>query len=232
MTRIIFLLCILLIGLQSLAQNATIKKNSDYRKTMVAKGKEDVLKLKNGVLLVRIHGRTKEIAHYKKHGRSEMVERLEKETMTFNQNLISAFNEKFKFCPIYFFEDTFSLYFTSGRINDVIFYDDSLKPDASIQLNNSNYFFAEIGFTEGDTTRFRNEYMITSNEEGTHQETRMHSEENLHLLAFVIRDKNFVMLHEPFPSYERLYKKQPKAWKLRKKISIWNSRITNYYGGS
>jgi len=232
MTRSIFLITLLLTGYHSLAQNATLRKNSDYRKAMVAKGKEDVLKLKNGVLLVRIHGRSKEIAHYKKYGHTDMAERLEKETRNFNQNLISAFRKDFKFCPVYFFEDTFSVYFTSGRINDVVFYDDSLKSDASIKLNNSNYFFTEIGYTEGDATRFRNEYMITSNEEGTHRETRMHSEENLHLLAFVIRDKNFVMLHEPFPYYERLYKKQPKAWKLRKKISIWNSRITNYYGGS
>jgi hypothetical protein len=231
MKNLLLLFLFSLSGIAGMTQNATVRGNSEYRQAMNTKAREDINKLKEGVVLVRIHGRTKEINHYKNNGRPEIAENIERQTKAFNRDLVTAFRIHFNFCPIYFIEDTFSTYFTTGRLNEVVFYNDSLQPDRSIHLNNSNYFFVEIGYTEGDTIRFRNEYMITSNDQGTHRETRMHSEENLHLLAFVIRDKNFVMLHEPFPYYERLYKKQPKSWKLRKKIHIWNNRITNYYGG-
>jgi hypothetical protein len=231
MKKTLLLFTFILFASVGMSQNATIRQNSEFRQTMQNKAREDVQKLKDGVVLVRIHGRTQEIAYHREHDRMAVADRIEKQTRAFNQDLITAFRKHYKFCPVYFFEDTFSTCFTTGRLSEVIFYNDSLQPDSSIRFNNNNYFFMEIGFTEGDTTKFRNEYMITSNDQGTHRETRMYSEENLHLLAFVIRDKNFVMLHEPFPYYERLYKKQPKAWKLRKKIFNWNRRITNYYGG-
>lgn len=215
-----------------MSQNATWKSNSEFQKAMKAKAKKDIQTLKNSVILVRLHGRSKEINYYKKYNNFEAAHKIEMETQQFNLDQIKAFRQAFKFCPIYFFEDTFSLQVLSGNLDKVVFYSDSMTPDTSIKVTNTDFFIAEFGKTEGDTSGYRHDYKIISDEDGSGRETSLYKEENLHISAFVLRDKKFGMLHRPFPYYSKLIGKTPSFVRMRKKLYHWNIELQNYYGST
>lgn len=229
MTKLTLILFVLIASF-GFSQNATFKSNSDYRKAMKAKAKKDIQLLQNGVLLVRIHGRSQEINYYKKYNNVKAAQKVDEQTKTFNKELIKAFRQGFNFCPVYFFEDTFSMQVRNGEFDKIIFYSDSLTQDPMIKVTTSNYYIAELGFTEGDTTGFRSDYFIESDEDGTGKETRLYKEENLNISAFVIRDKNFVMLREPFPYYSKIFGKNPSFVRMRKKLYLWNSELNAFLG--
>lgn len=199
---------------------------------MKAKAKKDIQLLKNGVLLVRIHGRSQEINYYKKYNNFKAAQNIENQTREFNKELIKAFKQGFNFCPVYFFEDTFSMQVLNGNLDKIIFYTDSLVQDTSIRVTNSTYYIAELGVTEGDTSAYRSDYYIDSDEEGTGKEKRLYKEENLNVTAFVIRDKSFVMLHEPFPYYSKIFGKNPSFVRMRKKIYLWNMDLEAFFGSN
>lgn len=226
------LLLFLVISFHGYTQNATFKTNSAYRKAMKAKAKKDIQLLKNGVLLVRIHGRSQEINYYKKYNNFKAAQNIENQTREFNKELIKAFKQGFNFCPVYFFEDTFSMQVLNGNLDKIIFYTDSLVQDTSIRVTNSTYYIAELGVTEGDTSAYRSDYYIDSDEEGTGKEKRLYKEENLNVTAFVIRDKSFVMLHEPFPYYSKIFGKNPSFVRMRKKIYLWNMDLEAFFGSN
>lgn len=228
----IYIFFFFLISLTGFSQNATFKSNADFQQAMNKKAKKDIQTLKNSVVLVRIHGRSQEINYYKKYNNFEAAHKIELETQEFNRDLIKAFRQSYKFCPIYFFEDTFSRQILSGNLNQVIFYSDSMTLDSSIKVTNSDFYIAEFGITEGDTSGYWNDYKITTNEEGTNRETSLYREENLHISAFVLRDKNFVMLHRPFPYYSKLFGKSPSFVRMSKKIYLWNIELQNFYGSN
>lgn len=231
MSKFLFLFSII-VSLGAFTQNATLKSNISNEIDWKSKAKKDIQTLKNSVVLVRIHGRSREINYYKKYNNFKAAEKIEMKTQEFNRNLIKAFRESFKFCPVYFFEDTFSDQIFSGNLDQVVFYSDSLILDTTIKINNSDFFIAELGVTEGDTSRYRNDYLITSDEDGTKKETSVSQEENLHISAFVLRDKRFVMLHRPFPYYSKIFGKTPSFKRMRKKIYLWDIELQNYYNSS
>lgn len=222
----------LLLSCQVFGQNATFKSNAEFQQAMKEKAKKDIQTLKNSVVLVRIHGRSQEINYYKKYNNFEAAHKIELETQEFNRDLIKAFRQAYKFCPIYFFEDTFSYQILSGNLDKVVFYSDTMTPDTTIKVVSSNFFIAEFGITEGDTSGYRNDYRIMTNEEGSGRSTSLYKEENLHISAFVLRDKRFVMLHRPFPYYSKLFGKTPSFVRMRKKIYLWNIELQHYYGSS
>ncbi len=207
------------------SQNATLKSNQEFRDKMSEKAKKDIQELKEGVLLVRINSRSKEINYYKKYANFKKANSIETKTKAFNKELIKAFRASIDICPVYFFEDTFSTTIFTGDIDKVIFYTDSLTLYPTLKISKANFFIAELGVTEGDTTGFRNDYFISTNENGTSREARMYKEGNLNISAFVIRDRRFVMLHGPFPYYAKIMRKTPSFQKMTKKLLVWNQKM-------
>jgi hypothetical protein len=195
---------------------------------MSDKAKKDIVALKDGVILVRIHSRSREINYYEKYSNFKEVKRIETKTNAFNKDLIKAFRSTVDICPVYFFEDTFSTAIVAGDIEKVIFYNDSLTLDPTIKISKSNFFIAELGVTEGDTSGYRSDYIITNNDKGTVREVRLHNDGNLNISAFVIRDRNFVMLHGPFPYYSKIMGKTPSFFRMKKKLLIWNQKMKSF----
>lgn len=227
-TRVLLLICCLINSI-CFTQNATFKGNSEYQHKMHEKAKFDIENLKNGVLLVRLHGRSEEIKYLRNHNKQKRANKIEKKTHKKNLCIIEAFRQHYSFCPVYFFEDTFSTQIFKGDFSNVKFYNDSMKIDPSIRINTANYFIAEHGVTEGDTTSYRHDFYIEKNQDGLKKTQMKFTEENLHVSAFVIRDKSFTQLHKPFPYYAKIFGKNPKRGMIQKKVKQFSRGIENFY---
>lgn len=224
---LIFLYC--LISCFCISQNATFKGNKEYRLKMKEKAKVDIKNLKEGILLVRLDSRSEEIKFLREHNRAKRAKKMETRMYGRNLTIVSTFKKHFSFCPVYFFEDTFSVQVLKGDFSNVLFYNDSLKQDQSIVVNSSNYFIAEHGFTQGDTTSYRQDFYIEKNENGLVKEQKRHSEENLNISAFVIRDKSFVQLREPFPYYSKIVGRNPSKGLIQIRIKQFSEAIEDFY---
>lgn len=207
------------------SQNATFKNNKEFRDSTKLKAKIDINKLSSGTLLVRLNSKSEQISYYRKYNKLKEADKIEKRQQAFNQEMINSFRKSFTFCKVQFFCDTFSRKIVEGKLNEVVFYSDSLILDPLIKIEDGNYYIAELGRTEGDNSRFRHDYIVSPANEGAERRTRMFGEENLNIAGFVIRDKNFVMLHEPFPYYVKIPDTYPPGWKMRGRLKDWNKKL-------
>lgn len=102
----------------------------------------DILRLKEGVLVVRLEGEQRKIAAMEDIMRSapedrkpvieRQVDEIRSERDSFNLSLIQAFREKFTFCPVLFIYDHDSREFLDGQRNG-IFLNEQGVPDPGIE---------------------------------------------------------------------------------------------------
>src|SRR3954466_3763280 len=67
-----------------------------------------VLKLKDGVLLVRLMTREPSVKALREAGQTRQADEMQQEQNTYNKKIISAFKSGFTFCPVYFFFSSYS----------------------------------------------------------------------------------------------------------------------------
>lgn len=205
MKTLIFLLLIVS-GFTGFSQNATVRNFRKLSKEQYNEARRNITEMEqNSVLLVRIHSKTKQIAYYEKYGNLKAASNLKKKTDKRNLRLINAFRSNFRFCKVYFFEDTFSTYILENRFSEIRFYSDSLTVDTAIHLYNSKFYIAEYGRTEDNKEGYRSENRIVVSDSGTEQRTQQYGDYKLNVTAIIIRDNRFNQLFEPFPYYVKMF---------------------------
>ena len=142
---------------------------------------ENIKKMKNGVLLVRLDFKLDKIDYYNKFGNNKAALKLQKKQLKENKHIVLAFRELFKYCPVFFYAVQDSRLMFDNKMNEIVFYNDECIPDTSIKVLTDDYFLGEFGQVTDDTT-----YTDGS---------------NTAISAFVIQDKKFNQLKEPFPYY-------------------------------
>lgn len=206
MKTLIFLLLIVK-GFVGISQNATVKKFRKLKHTEIDEARKHIVRMEqDSVLLVRIHSRTKQIAYYEKYGNVKAANKLKKSTDKKNMRLINAFRSNFRFCEVYFFEDTFSRYILENRLSEIRFYSDSLTIDTSIHLSTTKFYIAEIGETENNKEGYRSENRIVVGENGAERRTEQYGDYKLNVTALLIRDNRFNQLQDSFPYYVKMFK--------------------------
>lgn len=218
----------LLSSLIGFGQRAKVNKNLEANRNAKEKAKKEISELKDGVLLVRLHGRTKEINYYLKYNNAKAAEKVSKKANKRNQMIVNAFRQNFDFCPVYFFEDTFSMQLLNGQLDKIVFYSDSLTPDSSIKVNSSKYFIAELGMTENNAENFQSDTYITTDETGTHRSDRQYGDASLNISAIVIRDKKLNQLRKPFPYYMKVFSGFINKGRINHKVDLWNSDLHDF----
>ena len=162
---------------------------------------EDLHRLKNGVLLVKLYTRNKGVEALKNHGLVKKAAALEKEQAFKNLAISHAFANNFAFTPkVYFFYSDDSKKVLQGEFDGVLMgYD--LKPLPNINLGNTAYYIAEFGYTEGKGIN-----------------------------ALLIRNNQFEQLDPPFPYFVRTYEGIPFLERAYSKVvELWNDKLFKRY---
>ncbi|MCO4814196.1 MAG: hypothetical protein KC454_05750 [Flavobacteriales bacterium] len=214
MKNFIFLFAILLIsnfvqGQKKNQPGLTMSEMKDIKLAERKAAKEAIYTLSEGVLLVRLNFKNKEINYYEKHENTKAAERLKKEQAKHNVQIIKAFRDLYTFSPVYFFGMNDSESVLTGKFNDVTFYDDKALPSESIKLNSKDFLIAEFGMVERDT----------SNSEGA----------TTSLSALVVRSNDFVQLRDPFPFYSAYTPFGKVKKRYRMPVLRLQRRLTDYY---
>lgn len=166
--------------------------------------KDQLNKMKNSFILVRLKTDSLKIQSLEKQGFSDEAKKVKLDLYKENREIILSFSKTFNFCPVYFFYSNSSDKIRKGELKGIVFdFDMNVVEDEL--LSSKKFFTAEFGKTE-----------------------------NLGIHGLILMDSYFVPLKSPFPFYQRQYilfslYKQSKATiakrlnkKLKKQYEIWN----------
>jgi hypothetical protein len=193
---------IFLASLTGFAQErAKIKDNRAYREFQTSVAEKSIVALKEGVLLVRLNMRKREIAYYESFGNAKGAEKTRKKQEKQNSQIVKGFSTHFNFCKVYYFAMEDSRMLLDGKQDSVKFYDSNMTVINSLSLNSEAYFIGEFGVVESDTVFY---YKGTTPDPGSvnnPEGVSYYGDQKNSLPALVIRNSNFYQLKEPFPYY-------------------------------
>ena len=211
MKQIKVLIPMLFLALFSFSQERmTVEKMREIKKQEKATAQESIIKLNNGILLVRLDFKFQKIKYLEEHNYFDEAEKLRKKQVKANQQIILAFDSLFHFCPVYFFPMIDSRLVLDKKFKEVRFYDINCLVDSTIQMSTENYLIGEFGTVKQDV----------SNNEG--------SKNSMH--AFVIHTDDFVQLRSPFPYYEKYMNNWFVKKRYRMPLIRINEKLNSYSG--
>lgn len=207
--------------------NYDVEVTDEYRRWRKEQALENIDKLHQGALLVRLKTRTKNIEAYKKVGAIAIAKRIEAEQRAQNKKIQRYFKENFDFCEVYFFytKDTERV-LKGDKVG--YFLNKELYADPSIELTNDFFMIAELDALleediYGNVTDMQKDKgaVIDKN-----LQAPIDRHENTSLTrVLVIKDASFEQLTHPFPffvkaSFDRF---------LPKKIKRLNKKLHRFY---
>ena len=137
--------------------------------------REEIAQLRKGALLVRLKTGSLQLKALEESGNTKDAAAYRKKMEDENNEVVKAFREEFRFCPVYFFYSNNSGQIRAGHLAGCLLNKD-LQPDSSL-VPDTNYFLtAETGFSEEQ-----------------------------HIEGLIIMDRNFKQLETPFPFLIRKY---------------------------
>ncbi len=210
------------------AQNEnTSYKNSeqfkDFGKKSIQIAYEQITGLKNGALLVRLQTSERKISALKNMGKTPKEKeqalyeatQVELQQIKENKQIIRAFLQEFKFCPVYFFYAHSSDSIIKKKFKN-IFLDTNLTVDPNIYLKETYFLFAEKDAVYNSSIGFPDDEQAAKITE---------SGDIIKHVAIVVKDKFFHQLKDPFPFYVKGYD----LTKYNLYIEKLNTKISSFY---
>lgn len=220
MKIITIIISLLILSLTVFSQEVDTLTPKQVRAFKDEMAKEQILELKNGVLLVQLKTRQKTIDAYTKKGLDKKAKEIKELQHRDNLNIIKGFNEYFNFCPVYFYTSNDFKKVKAQNFTDVTFYDSLMQPKTiNIDLNSSNYYICEIAKNNYGNSTLKN---IPG--------YKLDYDRSIKFDAFIIKNKEFQQLSSPFPYYAKTHVavkvKDKKRWEAIRKI---NYRLHSFY---
>ncbi len=205
------------------------EKQPKERKQIEQLMQEKIRVLKNGALLVRLHTRENSIEALKNAGNPEQAQKVAEKQMAENKEIIQAFRSEFKFCPVYFFPSKYSENVASGKMDEVVFYNDNLAEDPGIKFVQSDFLTAEFGTLDPDTASYYDGEYYDRSGKSLEEKDAQYGGSNMGIEALKIMSRQFIQLRAPFPYYIRTYDSLPIERKFSKTVSKMNKELNEYY---
>ncbi len=208
----------------------TNKKKETYREQINTATTEQINQLKDGVLLVSLKTRNNSINALRKYGKNKQADELEKRQAEHNLTIISAFKTNFNFCPTYFFYSDNSIHVKENQLDKVIFLNENMNPDTTIQINNKKFLVAEFGTVVQDTAKYFSHY--TYEPDGNLSVKRVshyYGGPSLGYNALIISSEKLNQLRRPFPYYVKTYSEMPKKEVVFDSVSTMNRKLNKFY---
>ena len=199
-------------------------KKVNYKKLDKANSERQIVELHDGLLLVRLFDKHKQIEGLKKAGKLKYATKLEKEQRERNTRIVYSFKNYYTFCKVYFFFSDQSKLIPEN-LDKVKFVNDSLEVDPNIKVEADFIYTAEFGITEPDTRVYSSEQYYENGE----KKTKHYSGSGITLTALVFKDSSFVQLREPFPYFVREKRGTPFQSDIEKIVMKMNGKLERYY---
>ncbi len=190
---------------------------------------EQIIKLKNGVLLIRLQSKHNAINALMNANQQEQAEKFKKKQENYNKEIINAFRKNFTFCPFYFFFVEHTENVKSKDFEKVIFVNDSLQPDASIKMANKNFLIGEFGIIEQDTAQYFSNYYYEKSKDGPKKKSAYYGGADLRFEALRILSDQFIQLAYPFPYYVKASGSSTDFKKMNKVVVKMNNNLAQFY---
>lgn len=225
----IFLLLFLLLPCTSFAQENPKEKKPTRRRIAKANAITQIQQLHDGVLLVRLQTRKLAISQLTEMGEIERIEQIKDERKQINLHIMKAFRQEFTFCPVYFFYTDYTIAVKEGRIEDVVFVNDSLLPDTSIKVGESSFLTAEFGNIVQDTAKFVDRTYYKPSKHGPEPHIAMSGGTNMGFGALLMKSDQFVQLRRPFPFYVKQRQRLLALYPPFRSVKALNRKIIRYH---
>jgi hypothetical protein len=229
MRQLILIIILLLVAQRFiLAQDKNI--NMGLQRKIDNLMKEQIIKLKSGVLLIRLKSKDVPIAALKQINQPEKAEKLKAKQFKLNSEIVAAFRKNFTFCPAYFFYDTYNDTILAGHIDDIIFLNDSLIPDPTIKLSTNKFLVAEFGFVVQDTAKYYTGSYYHQTDSGKVRKSEYSGGMDVRFEALRIMSDELVQLQRPFPYYVRTLSSLPPLHRKPADVVLkMNDLLFEYY---
>lgn len=201
---------------------------TDVREVEKEYARDNIRDLRNGVLLVRIKHLERSVDALIKMGEPLRAEETRKKIEEQNKALIQAFNDEFKFCPVFFFNSEDSKEVIAGNVDGKIY---NFKGE-SVQLDfpYSKIYFADTGPLAADTsTHYYNYELVNEGNFSVKRVKRAYAGQAMGFGALVIKDENFRNLDRPLPYYVKTWGHFFFLRKPDKFVALLNEKLFNYY---
>ena len=206
-------------------------KTLSYRKLKKKIMQEQIIKLKNNVLLVRLKTKNNSINGLKEIGKNELAENMQLEQNNLNKEIIAAFKNKFTFCPVYFFYSNYSDSVRMKHLGNVVFLNDNLQPDSSIKPNNIDFLTAEFGNLLQDTAKYLADHYFSYYINSSARHNKYYGGTDTKIPALRIMSGELIQLKKPFPYYTRASKNRLNQNAIPKAVMRMNKKLIKYYIG-
>lgn len=224
MKYLFFLLLLFSFEYETACAQETPAQRSDRRAFM----KEQIKLLKNGVLLVRLETKEYTIAKLIEGGQVQLAGEIEAYQNDYNIKIQEAFKDNFTFCPVYFFYSMYSEDILSGKINNIIFLNDSLQPDSALKPVKSFFLTAEFGLISQDTARYFSQNYNYRSDLGLESRRVVYGEPDMRFGAIKIMSDKLVQLKRPFPYYVRTFESLPIRRRLSKAVKRMDELLIRF----
>lgn len=180
----------------------------------------------NGVLLVRLNFKQKQIDYLRKNGNNEYAEKLVEKCRLDNKYITEAFQENFDFCPVVFFKMNDSRKLIEGKIDSMEFFNHSLEK-IDFSPDSSRIFIAEFGRIKQDTVQYLSDRTLSPGD-STHRSQYYGGSKNSRS-ALVIMNEKFQQIREPFPYFAPYSALAARKSKYRNGVDKLNGKLIKYF---
>lgn len=189
--------------------------------------------LKDGAILVRLESKQKTINLLEKRNPA-LAQKVNNKQIQRNQEIIEAFSNTFKYCPVYFFYDYNSLEIKKQNFKNFLF-DKQLNQIQDLPELSNNYFIAAFGETMGDSIN-QQAKLETYDKDGTltsSKDTIYQNHEGIRFNALILLTADLKIMEDPNPHFVRqnviIRKRKPAEMvlKMQKKIINKIDKIKN-----
>ena len=212
---------------QERAKIATLKKAKEDRKSAA---QENISKLKDGTLLVRLDFDKQKVNYFEKYKNFKEAEKVRAKAYKVNIEIIEAFRTNYKFSKVYYFAMDDSRKILEGKLDEVVFYDTMGVEDLSIRVENTDYFIAEFTYIEQDTSQYYSGSTPSTNNTNNPDGVAYYGGSKNNRSALVIRDKHFVQLREPFPYFAAYRHFGMVSKRYREPVRRLEEKLVKYFG--
>jgi hypothetical protein len=190
--------------------------------------KEQINRLKNGQLLVRLQSKQNAVEALLKAGQKAKAEKYKSEQGIYNMRIIKAFRQYYTFSPVYFFFSDYTDKIQSKNFDKVVFVDDSLHPDSTIKIKSDKFLTAEFGILSQDTAKYFSNYYYENSKNGPQKKAEYNGSTDMRFEVLKIMSDQFVQLMKPFPYYVKSTGSFNKPEKIIEAIKKMNTKLLNF----
>lgn len=223
-TTLLFLIIAFTSASQERATLKRLQRDKEICKTFAEKSIQEI---NNGVLLVRLNFRQKQINHLINLTDSAAANRIKVKTFATNKKITEAFSQHFDFCPVYFFKMSDSKYVKLQQFDSITLYDLKLNEADSIRVKSDNYLIGEFNRIKQDTSYYYEGDQIDMSKENPKTKVYYGGSKNGRE-AFIIMDRKFQQIQKPFPYFSSLPQLNTDKVRFKKAIESINKKLHGY----